>query len=267
MAPLRPRAVLLDLDDTIVSCDAGADPAWRAVCGLYASRAGGLDGEALFASIDRVRDWFWSDPERHRRGRADLVAATTEIVWRALADLEAPTRLADDIALDYRALRDEQIALIPGAVETLDWLREVGFGTALVTNGAARDQRAKLERFELARRFDTIWIEGERDLGKPEPEVYLAVLEALAVAPSEACFVGDHIEWDVRAPQALGVTGVWVNAGGRPATAGVPPDATIEALPELVPLLAGARSSARLGRGGATDSSSSRVWTLSLPAP
>ena len=137
----------------------------------------------------------------------------------------------------------------------------MGFGTALVTNGAARDQRAKLERFELARRFDTIWIEGERDLGKPEPEVYLAVLEALAVAPSEACFVGDHIEWDVRAPQALGVTGVWVNAGGRPATAGVnaggrpatagvPPDATIEALPELVPLLAGARSSARLGRGG-----------------
>ena len=69
MAPLRPRAVLLDLDDTIVSCDAGADPAWCAVCGLYASRAGGLDGEALFASIDRVRDWFWSDPERHRRGR------------------------------------------------------------------------------------------------------------------------------------------------------------------------------------------------------
>src|SRR2546426_7554913 len=35
-----------------------------------------------------------------------------------------------------------------------------------------------------------------------------------------AWMVGDHLEWDVGAPQRLGLSGVWVDRGGR----GLPPD-------------------------------------------
>ena len=50
---------------------------------------------------------------------------------------------------------------------------------ALVTNGAAETQRAKIERFELAHRFHHIQIEGEFGQGKPELAVYRHALERL----------------------------------------------------------------------------------------
>ena len=233
----RPRAVLLDLDDTIVEFDGGSDLAWREVCGRAAETIPGLDARALLEAVFRMRDWLWDDPERHRHGRADLVAAGTAIVAQALTGLGHDEEPARGISLEYRALRDAQLAILPGAKETLDWLRAEGFGTALVTNGAQRDQQAKIERFDLARHFDLIWIEGERGVGKPEIETYFGVLEGLALAPSDAWFVGDNIEWDVLGPQSLGMQGVWVSASEEPPPAGVQPDATIAAVGELRALL------------------------------
>ena len=238
----RPRALLLDLDDTIIESGPGAEIAWRGACEAEAAGSVGADLEALIEGVLRVREWFWTDPERHRRGRTNPVAANAAIAAQALGELGHDEELAHGMAIRYGARRDTQMLIFPGAIETLDWLRSEGFVTALVTNGNHRDQQAKIEQFDLARHFDLIWIEGERGVGKPEIETYLGVLEGLALAPSDAWFVGDNIEWDVRAPQSLGMQSVWVSASEEPPPAGVQPDAMIAALPELVPLLADASS-------------------------
>ena len=53
----------------------------------------------------------------------------------------------------YNALHDEELSMFP---ETLDRLKELGIKRALITNGAAEPQRAKVERFALEHRFDHI---------------------------------------------------------------------------------------------------------------
>ena len=47
--------------------------------------------------------------------------------------------------------------------------------------------------------------------------------------------VGDHLEWDVGAPQRLGVTGIWVDGAGAglPDQSAVVPHRIIRAFPEL----------------------------------
>jgi putative hydrolase of the HAD superfamily len=47
--------------------------------------------------------------------------------------------------------------------------------------------------------------------------------------------VGDNLEWDVAAPQALGAYGIWVDVrrGGLLAGAAVRPDRVIHAIREL----------------------------------
>ena len=52
-------------------------------------------------------------------------------------------------------------------------LKARGVKLALVTNGAAGTQRAKVERFALSDRFDHIQIEGEHGFGKPDERAYL----------------------------------------------------------------------------------------------
>jgi putative hydrolase of the HAD superfamily len=233
---VQPRAILFDLDDTLINDTGDVDKLWREVSFEAAARCGEVEGETLLRAIDRVRLWYWDDAERHREGRQDLRAATRWIVNEAMTSLGlAQERLAEWVAHEYRDRRDAALHLIPGAIETLERVRLGGVRTALLTNGSAAAQRAKIERFDLARHFDAIFIEGEFGRGKPDPSVYQAALQALAAPPGETWMVGDNLEWDVAAPQRLGVSGIWIDRRGRgvPADAGVTPHRVIRHVAEL----------------------------------
>ena len=56
--------------------------------------------------------------------------------------------------------------------------------------------------------FDYIGIEGEVGVGKPDPQAYLLALSALGAQPSMTWMIGDNVEWDVAAPQRLGMQAV-----------------------------------------------------------
>lgn len=215
-----PKGILLDLDDTILDDSGGVETSWWAICGEAALRQPVLEPRRLYEAISRQRSWFWADAERHRTGRMNLREASRTIVHAALCELgvDAP-ELAAILADDYRNLRDERLCLIPGAIDAMKRLRTHGARLALITNGSASAQRRKIDRFELARFFDQILIEGEVGIGKPDPRVYQDAVGALGCGPAEAWSVGDNLEWDVTAPQRLGVYAIWVDARG----AGLPP--------------------------------------------
>lgn len=232
-----PPALLLDLDDTILDDSLGTD-VWSRVVMRYASEITPISASDLTAAIQRSRDWYWSDSERHRAGRLAMDVARQTIVTTALIELgmEGRDELAQRIATDYSAIRDAAMRPLPGALDTLARLRKRGVRMGLITNGAGEAQRRKVERFALAQWFEVIVIEGEFGCGKPDERVYRHALAALQATPESAWMVGDNLENDVLAPQRLGVTGIWVNPAGR----ALPPDAPerpsriIRALAELV---------------------------------
>ena len=67
-------------------------------------------------------------------------------------------------------------------------------------------------RFALEHRFDHIQIEGEHGFGKPEERAYKHAMEVLEVGPQETWMVGDNLEWEILAPQRLGIYGIWHDA-------------------------------------------------------
>jgi putative hydrolase of the HAD superfamily len=235
-----PRAILFDLDDTILSAYREPQRAWLAVAEELAPRFAPLaPAQVAQAILIRARE-FWSDAERHRHWRMRLRESRRVIVRGALAELAPGMRGASDevaVADRFTALRDEQMCLFPDACATLDALREHGVALALVTNGASELQRAKIARFDLARRFDHIQIEGEHGFGKPEERAYLHAMQALSVRAPETWMVGDNLEWEVAAPQRLGIFAVWHDSEGRglPPGSAVRPDRTIRTLSELLP--------------------------------
>lgn len=231
-----PPALLLDLDDTIIAFDTTADESWRTVCADFAAEAG-LPAEALFTAIARSREWFWSDLQRHRIGRADPRAARRQVVQRALTQLERPSPdLTRQIADAYSDQRMRLVAPFPGALETLDELRRRGTQLALITNGAASSQREKIERFGLARRFDSILIEGELGIGKPEAAVFHHALQLLDRTTKEAWMVGDSLPFDIAPAANLGLYTVWLKHAyaSIPSNSGGKPDRIITSLRELL---------------------------------
>ena len=231
-----PSAVLLDLDDTILNDSGSVDESWRHACASHADRLAPLDAAVVVDAIRKTSKWYWDDPDRHREGRLQLDAARREVVRLALRDLgvENPG-LADCIGDAYSDRRDLAMAPLPDAIETVRWLRESGRRLALLTNGAAAAQRRKIARFEIADLFDAILVEGELGFGKPDERVYQRALSALGVTPADAWMVGDNLDFDVAAPQKLGMSAVWIDVrgAGLPGTSAVKPDYIVRSLAEL----------------------------------
>jgi len=223
---MLPTAILFDLDDTIIQAYAKPDEAWQRLLQRFAGELGdGADALARTrrAILDEARA-FWGDPVNAARWRLDIAAARRLVVRGGLARLhKADDALADRIGDAFTEMRRQEYKLFPDAHDTLDKLRTTGVRLALVTNGPAETQRAKVARFDLERRFDHIQIEGEFGKGKPEPEVYAHVIDRLGVQARECWMIGDNVEWEVVAPQRLGMRGIWYDPHGI----GLPPDSTI----------------------------------------
>ena len=214
------KALLVDLDDTLLDYSGGVDECWSAACEAMA-RPAGIDTAALVEAVRKARRWFWDDPERHRRERVDMPGAWRKIVAHGLERLGATNSvLATAVAGDFAARRWAAMRLFPQVPAVLGRLRRDGVPMALVTNGDKSQQREKIERYDLGRYFDVILIEGEFGAGKPEEIVYRHVLERLGVPAREAWMVGDNLEWDVAAPQRLGLRGVWIDREGMGQAAG-----------------------------------------------
>ena len=240
-ATLRlPRAMLIDMDDTILSAYGRPEIAWNRIADEFAGEFGPLLPQQVAASVLTYARQFWATAEPVWRLKlAEARRLTVKGGFAALAAKGHP--LSDDLAVRvadrFTAYREEEMFVFPGAHDAIDALKARGIKLALVTNGAADTQRAKVERFELAHRFDHIQIEGEHGFGKPEERAYLHAMQTLGVTAADTWMIGDNLEWEVEAPQRLGIYSVWmdVHGDGLPAESPITPDRIIRSLSELLP--------------------------------
>ncbi len=251
-----PRAVLFDLDDTIIEFAGSAGPCWKAVCDRFAPECDGVTSERLLAAVDAYRTWYWSDPERHKVGRLDMAAARRKVIAGAFQNLGLDrSALIDPMAEAFAEARAEALRLFPEAIDVLRDLRSLSIRLALITNGESGEQRAKIERFGLAPYFDYIQVEGEFGVGKPDERVYRHALDLIAVRPADAWMVGDNLEWDVKGAQQVGIRGIWrdIAGTGLPPASPAQPDQIIRSLTELIPGRSACCADPRKEEGGADD--------------
>ena len=236
-----PRAMLIDMDDTILSAYGRPEIAWNKIAAEFAGELAPHSPQQVAAAVLESGRRFWATADA--AWRLKLAEARQLVVKDGFATLAAagqpalPTELAIRLADRLTAYREEEMFMFPGAHDAIDALKALGVRLALVTNGAADTQRAKVERFELAHRFDHIQIEGEHGFGKPEERAYLHAMQALGVTAPDTWMIGDNLEWEVVAPQRLGIYAIWidVHGDGLPPDSTVRPDRIIRSLTELLP--------------------------------
>jgi putative hydrolase of the HAD superfamily len=235
-----PRAMLIDMDDTILSAYGRPEIAWHHIAAEFAHEFSPLSPQQVAAAVLSFARNFWTNAEPAWRLKlAEARRITVQGGFDALSasgHRHLSPELAIRIANRFTEYREQEMFIFPGAHDAIDALRALGVKLALVTNGAADTQRAKVERFELAHRFHHIQIEGEHGFGKPEERAYLHAMDALGVTAEDTWMIGDNLEWEVVAPQRLGIYAIWIDVHGD----GLPdstarPDRIIRSLTELLP--------------------------------
>jgi len=240
-----PRAMLIDMDDTILSAYGRPEIAWNKVATEFAGEFGSASSQQVAAAIVESGRKFWTAAAAEWRLKLEearhLVVQGGFDALAANGHAPLAPDLAARLANRFHTFREEEMFVFPGAHDAIDALKALGVKLALVTNGAAGPQRAKVERFALSHRFDHIQIEGEHGFGKPEERAYLHAMEALGVTAPDTWMIGDNLEWEVVAPQRLGIFAIWIDVHGEglPAGSDIKPDRIIRSLTELLPDQAG----------------------------
>src|SRR5580693_10624295 len=118
-----PRAILFDLDDTLLVAFGPAQSQWQRTIAAFADRLGPIETVAVAAAIETASTDLWADPGRHKYWRHRIGEARRHIVANAFAALAAsghpvpPQAVGDALADAYNALHDEELAMFPDAHE------------------------------------------------------------------------------------------------------------------------------------------------------
>ncbi|TMC06712.1 MAG: HAD family hydrolase [Chloroflexi bacterium] len=252
------RALLFDLDNTLLMEDQATFSSVRRACELAHDRTG-VDAEALHASVLRIAAEIWRAAPTYAyvdemgmwwgeglwgefRGDAPglrslraFVPGFRRDVWRgALAAAATPGEaLAAELDAAYVTARRAHQPVDPEAERVLDDLGR-DHSLALVTNGAPDVQREKLAGTTLAPRFGAIVISAELGIAKPDPRIFAYALRAIGAERESAVVIGDSLTRDVAGARGAGLRSIWIDRGGEsPRPEDAVPDARVTALSQI----------------------------------
>lgn len=256
---MKIKAVLFDLDDTLLWDERSIEEAFEHTC-LLAARETGIDPEALQESVRREARALYESYETFPFTQM-IGINPFEGLWAQFSAGDQPEfRQLQKIAPAYRkeswrlglsalGMDNEELAgqLAENFVnerrsrphiyeETLQILGELqgNVKLLLLTNGCPALQQEKLDGVpELSPFFDHIIVSGAFGKGKPDPSIFHHALEQLDVQPKEAIMVGDKLTTDIKGALAAGITAVWLNRNDKINDGEIKPDYEIKHLSEI----------------------------------
>ena len=101
--------------------------------------------------------------------------------------------------------------LLPGAKSLLEALSKE-LKLALVTNGVSQTQRSRIEKFDIAKYFQTVVISGEVNVAKPDRNIFAITLDKLGHKDlNSTIMIGDSLSSDIAGAENFGIDACWFN--------------------------------------------------------
>jgi len=216
------RAVIFDYGNTLVGIDP-ATPSWRTdyadvVARPCAERLAEHLGERGLrfgrGGKDAFIERFLEIRERNRltADRTGREISAMESLEEALGEADAPpiTTVAIDEALRaYFTYEEGRIVALEGALETLEFLRDAGIPTALLSNATdGRYIERVATRLGMRPLLDPFVVSADIGVRKPRAEAFRAVLDRWLLPADSVAMVGDSLYHDVDGANRLGLRSI-----------------------------------------------------------
>lgn len=188
------RLLLLDLDNTLLD-RAGAFRVWAEE---FLGRLG--------APADEL-GWILAADDDGLTSRWELADAIRQRYALSLSAVDLVEALHDGVVAHTRL--DPLVACAVQIAGNAGWVPVV------VSNGATRQQEAKIRMTGLDRYLADWVISEEVGVSKPDPRIFSIAAERARMHLRGAWMVGDSPEADIGGANTLGVRSVWLHRGRR----------------------------------------------------
>lgn len=209
VARTDPRAILFDAGNTLVFVDPG-----RVL--------GTLEDLGVGATLERFREAEFRARERLGRVVEEGGSGTEDHVWQEyfvtlFRECGVPEEAVAEVGERLQALHEEEHLWSHVPAETapaLERLRDDGYRLAVISNADGRVE-ALLERAGLHGHFEFILDSHVIGVEKPDPRIFHAATDRLAIKPPECLYVGDLYQVDVIGARAAGLRPLLLDPWGR----------------------------------------------------
>lgn len=223
--------VLLDVDNTLLDFDAAERQALTAMLAEYE-----LPHDTHACEVyHKVNRELWDALAKGKLSKGKLFQTRFQ---RFLQAMELPDNGKSHAMNDrYEELLATHADIIPGALNALEELGEVAT-LAIVSNGGAAVQQARIRASGVERYMDGIYISEKVGAAKPSAKLFEHAFKDLGITNrSRVLMVGDDLLADIKGGLNAGVDTCWVNFKNEENTTGIQPKYEIHSYEELYRLV------------------------------
>ncbi|MEW9698839.1 HAD family hydrolase [Paenibacillus sp. SI8] len=257
------KAVLFDLDDTLLWDDRSVKEAFEATCAEAAKHVN-VEPEALEAAVRQEAralyetfdtfpftkmiginpfEGLWAnftqgEDENFRKLQKLAPGYRTESWTRGLRALGIEDReLGFTLGELFPAERRKRPLVYEETFRVLDTLKG-SYQLLLLTNGSPDLQKEKLAGVpEITGYFDHIVISGEFGEGKPAASIFHHAMSLLGIEAHEGIMIGDKLTTDILGSGSVGMSNIWINHHGLPRGEEIVPVYEVSRLQEILPII------------------------------
>lgn len=123
--------------------------------------------------------------------------------------------LVEWLASEYVNRSPYQTALFPGAIETLEAIRDMGIKLNIITNGFEEVQHIKVTESGMGSYFEHIITSEQVSARKPDIRIFEHALEVCGAEASTSLMIGDNLDADIRGAADIKMDQVYFNPHGE----------------------------------------------------
>ena len=225
------RIILWDLDNTLLD---PRPPERLAIRKCFRDLDLGECTDEMLDAYPAINNKWWTMCEKGEKTKDEILVGRFQ---EFLSVFGRPVDKAADFLADYMDSLGDNIFPIPGALETLRYLRGK-VKQYILTNGVWASQRKKLCNSGIIDIVDDVFVSEDIGIEKPEKGIFDRVLDKIGCTDrSEVIMVGDSLTTDIRGGNNAGILCCWFNPKHKARPSDLRIDYEIDEIMKLLPIL------------------------------
>lgn len=151
--------------------------------------------------------------ERERAGRRDVRYPEVSVlkVFDEICAGKLDEKELNEFAWYFRQESTLKLQLYDGVIELLEYIRNNGAKTILLSNAQACFTMPELKKLDLLKYLDHVFISSDYGVCKPDEAFWKIMIDRTKIDPHKTVMIGNDYFSDISGARAFGVKGIYIH--------------------------------------------------------
>ena len=172
-----------------------------------------LEKKGVLIEPETMRTMYHEIIEREKAGRKDVRYPEVSVkgVFDEICAGKLDEKELNEFAWYFRQKSTLRLQLYDGVIELLEYIRNNGGKTILLSNAQACFTVPELMKLDLLKYLDHVFISSDYGVCKPDEAFWKIMIDRTKIDPHKTVMIGNDYFSDISGARAFGVKGIYIH--------------------------------------------------------